>query len=66
MSVAIAYEGFYKGEQPTDFVHPGCGGSIRLKGQDLRIAPAFSATKIYSQDGEFLREELLHSKRNMN
>ena len=47
----------YTGTQPTGFIHPGCGGRIQLKGEGMRLAMAFHSKKVYSTEGELLREE---------
>lgn len=30
-------EGFFTGEQRTDFIHPGCGGEVIAKGSEMRV-----------------------------
>ena len=47
----------YSGTQPTGFIHPGCGGTIQFKGDGMRFAMAFRSKKVYSTEGELLREE---------
>jgi hypothetical protein len=52
----------YTGTQQTGFTHPGCGGTIQLVGEGMRFAMSFHSKKVYSAEGELLREE--HCKKN--
>lgn len=53
----VADAGMSDSLSPPEFIHPGCGGQICTSDSSMRISMAFRHIRVYSLNGEFLREE---------